>query len=117
MVYENLPVFKAAYDLLIESYKMCKNMERDYRYTLGEKLKQDLMDIMVMIYRANASTDKSAFLLDACNRIVVVKLEIRLLKDLKQISTKTFALQAEREEALSRQLTAWYKSSEKNKIK
>lgn len=38
-IYENLPVFKQSYDLLIDIYGMAKNMSRDYRFTIGEELK------------------------------------------------------------------------------
>lgn len=110
-LYENLPVYKAAYDLLLDSFRMCKNLERDFRYTIGEKLKQDIMDIMVDIYKANATTEKTSVLASARERLVVVKLQIRLLRDLKQISIKTFALQSEKAELLSIQLAAWHKSS------
>ena len=45
-LYENLPVFKVAYDLLLETYKMTKNMQRDYRYSIGEKLKEVLQGVL-----------------------------------------------------------------------
>lgn len=112
-LYENLPVFKASYDLLVESYNMCHNLQRDYRYTLGEKLKQELMDLMVDIYKANVTSDKASILGHARERLVVVKLQLRLLRDLKQISIRTYALQAERSETLSAQLAAWHKACRK----
>lgn len=43
-IYENLPVFKLSYDLLIDIYGMAKNMPRDYRFTIGEELKRRVMD-------------------------------------------------------------------------
>lgn len=38
--YENLPVYKAVYDLLLYVFRIGKNIQRDYRYTLGEDLKK-----------------------------------------------------------------------------
>lgn len=32
--YDNLPVFKAIYDLLLEVYQRTRNVPRDLRYTL-----------------------------------------------------------------------------------
>ena len=116
-LYENLPVYKAAYDMLIACYKFCANMQRDYRYTIGEDLKKGLMTIMVDIYRANATTEKTAVLAEARQKLVVVKLQIRVLRDLKQISIKTYALQAEHIETLSKQLAAWHKYSTKTESK
>lgn len=108
-VYENLPVFKASYDLLLSSFKMCSNLSRDYRYTLGERFKTELIGLMVCIYRANGTEDKLPFLTEARERVVVIKLHLRLLHDVKQISLKQYALQAENIESVSRQLTAWQK--------
>jgi hypothetical protein len=108
-LYENLPVFKASYDLLLETYKLAQNMQRDYRYTIGEKLKTELMDMMVDIYRANGMTEKSAVIQQARERLVVIKLHLRILRDLNQISVKAFALQSERIESLSKQLASWHK--------
>ena len=39
--YDNLPVYKASYDLLLLLFRCSKNMDRDYRHTLGETIKQD----------------------------------------------------------------------------
>lgn len=64
-VYENLPVFKASYDLLLASFKLCSNLPRDYRYTLGERLKTELTDLMICIYRANGSEEKRPYLTEA----------------------------------------------------
>jgi len=109
-IYDNLPVFKASYDLLLEVFGISQHFQRDYRYTLGEKLKNELMDLMICIYRANQSSDKVSLLNKAREDIVVIKLSLRLLHDLKQMSTKQFALLAEKEEDISKQLTLWQKS-------
>lgn len=61
-IYENLPVYKASYDLLLELYDVCHNLSRDHRYTIGERLKNRLMDLMVCVYKANANVEKRATL-------------------------------------------------------
>lgn len=109
-VYDNLPVFKASYDLLTDVYRFSDNWKRDCRYTIGEGLKQNLMDIMVDIYKANSSVEKKAYIENACQKIVVVTLQFRLLHDLGQLPMKQFAALAERTESISKQLTAWKRS-------
>ena len=111
-IYENLPVFKQSYDLLIDIYGMAKNMSRDYRFTIGEDLKRRVMDQMIFIYHANGSKneDKVMYLKKAREYIVEIKLFIRLLSDLKQISIKRVAALTEKTESISKQLTAWAKS-------
>lgn len=108
--YDNLPVYKAAYDLLLYVFQIGHNMQRDYRYTLGETLKKELVGILVLIYKANMVTGKSDIIAEARERIVVVKLHLRLLCDLKQISMKGYANGAQMAESVSKQLAAWQKS-------
>lgn len=114
-IYENLPVYKQAYDLLIDIYGMSKNMARDYRYTIGEEVKKKVMDMMVCIYHANRSMgdDKLKYLKKSREYIVEIKLYIRLLIDLKQISIKKLAELTEKTESVSKQLSAWEKSVKK----
>jgi hypothetical protein len=115
-IYENLPVYKQSYDLLIDIYEVSKNLSRDYRYTIGEEVKKKIMDLMVCIYHANASVneDKGVHLKRAREYIVEVKLYIRLLVDLKQISVRKLAELTEKTESVSKQLAAWEKSARKN---
>lgn len=117
-IYENLPVYKQSYDLLLEVYGMSKNMSRDYRYTIGEELKKKVMDLMVHIYYANGSTgeDKVQCLKKARKYMVEIKLYIRLLTDLKQISVRKLAELTERTESISKQLSAWEKSAKKTDL-
>ena len=51
MTYDNLPVYKVSYDLLLQLFRFCRNMQRDYRYTLGESIKNELVSLMLNIHR------------------------------------------------------------------
>ena len=111
-IYDNLPAYKAAYDLLLEVYKANINLSREYRYTLGEKMKTELVNLLACIYKANSSEErKEENLRCARECITVIKLYLRLLHDLGQISQKRFVAFTEKTENLSKQLTAWYKST------
>ncbi|GHT15603.1 hypothetical protein FACS189426_23330 [Bacteroidia bacterium] len=111
-IYDNLPVYKTAYDLLMELMLMCKHLPRDTRYTIGERLQQRLMDLMVQIYHANSTegATKVNHLGLAREYIVEVKLYIRILHDQKQIGDKRIAVLTEKTESISKQLAAWAKS-------
>lgn len=118
--YDNLPVYKSAYDLLLYVFQIGHNMQRDYRYTLGENLKKELISVLSLIYKANTVTHKADVISEAREKIVIVKLHLRLLCDLKQISIKAYANSSEMVETVSKQLAAWHKSqlpSEKTKEK
>ena len=103
-IYDNLPVFKQAYDLLLQILRFTSSVQRDFRYTVGETLKKDVIELCLCIYRANASVEKLPQIEAARERMVSIKLMVRVLHDMKQISTKQFALTCERMVSVSKQL-------------
>lgn len=114
-IYDNLEVFKASYDLLLYVFQFTPNIKRDYRYTLAEKIKDNIIELCLCIYRANAAKDRVPDIRDARERLVTIKLMCRMLTDLKQISVKQFAVVCTHTETISKQLVAWQKYSEKMK--
>jgi hypothetical protein len=111
-VYDNLPAYKAGYDLLLDVVRMNDNLTRQYKHTLGEKLKNELVDLLVSIYKANVNEEeKVENLRKARERVVVVKLHMRMLHDLGQIKLKRFLALSDKAENLSKQITAWHKST------
>jgi len=117
--YDNLPVYKQTYDLLLQLYRICQNMERDYKYTIGENLKKELITLIANVYRANCREDreKSFMLQSARENAEVIRLLLRLLQDLKQIGLKEFIAANEKLESVSKQLAAWKNSVFKNRPK
>lgn len=106
-IYDNLPVFKDTYDLLLLIIRQSSNLQREFRYTIGQDIKKEIMGLCIDIYQANAEQDKIRFINKARERMVVIKINFRVLHDTKQISTKQFAMFADKTEAISKQLTAW----------
>jgi hypothetical protein len=53
---------------------------------LGEKLKNETLSLIVLAYRANSSKEKVEVIQQAREQIELIRLLIRVLKDLKQIS-------------------------------
>ena len=84
--YDNLPVFKAIYDLLLEVYQRTRNVPRDLRYTLVQDLKNELLDLMVLVYQANGQREKEPLLRKSLEVFMYVRLRIRLLKDMHHLS-------------------------------
>ncbi|MEI6435980.1 MAG: four helix bundle protein [Bacteroidota bacterium] len=109
-LHQELPVYKASYDLLVEIFRFTKEFSKEYKYTVGESLKKETIELLTLIYRANSKTDKFATLQDARERIEVIRLFIRLMKDLQQISLKRFVQVNQKVEDVSKQLTGWQKS-------
>ena len=109
-LYDELPVFKAAYDLLLDIYRFSATLTREYKYTLGEKLKNETLELLMLVYRANSSKTKFDIIQQAREQIEIVRLLLRVLKDLNQISVNSFVRVNQQVENVSKQLTGWQKS-------
>ena len=113
-MYYNLPVYKQSYDLFLEIFKLTKEFNREYKYTIGEELKKEMTAVIINIYRANYGKERHYHIEKARENIEVVRLFIRLLKDLKQIKVEKIAKLNLSIEELSKQLTAWGNYSKNN---
>ncbi|MCC8146605.1 MAG: four helix bundle protein [Bacteroidales bacterium] len=108
--YNNLPVYKICYDLILQIFASSRHMQRDYRFTLGETMKVELIALITNIYRANSRYQKKKLIADARENLEVIRLLLRLCMELKQIPLNIFASANEKMESISKQLTAWEKS-------
>jgi len=109
-IYNQLPVYKESYDLIIEIFKVVKEFNREYKYTLGENIKKESIELVTNIYRANSSLNKTPHIQKARENIETIRIFFRLTKDLKQISLKKFVDINEKVENVSKQLTSWNRS-------
>jgi len=46
--YDHLPVYKASYDLLLLLFQFTKEFNREYKYTIGEAIKKETVEMIVM---------------------------------------------------------------------
>ena len=110
MNYNDLPVYKATYDLLLEIFRFTKNFNKEYKFTVGESIKNETLELITLIYRANSKRDRKNIIREAREKIEVIRLFIRLMKDLQQISIKRFVQVNIQVENVSKQLTGWQKN-------
>lgn len=108
--YLHLPVYKASYDLTIEIFRAIKDFNREYKYTLGENIKKEAIEMITDIYRANSTFSKEPHIKKAREKIETIRIFFRLARDLRQVGLKRFVDVNERIENISKQLTAWEKS-------
>lgn len=66
--------------------------------------------MITLIYRVNSKKEERETLQLTREKIEVIRLFVRLMKDLKQISLKSFVKVNRRVENVSKQLTGWQKS-------
>jgi hypothetical protein len=70
-LHQELPVYKASYDLLISIFKFSSHFKKEYKYTVGESLKKETIGLLTLIYRANSRKEKGGVLQEARERIEV----------------------------------------------
>ena len=110
-LYYHLPVYKTSYDLLLAIFQLTKNFSREYKYSIGQDLKKITTEMILNIYRANSTMSKKDIIQNGRENIEVIRLYIRLLKDLQQINVKKLIHLNELIESVSKQLSMWQKAS------
>lgn len=115
MRYDDLPVFKASYDLVLEVFTWSQHMKREYRYSLGEEVKKELVKLIMSVYRANVTKDKEPYIRTARENVEMARLQIRLLRDLGQVPIKHVTKVNLHIDDISKQLTAWHNAVEKKR--
>ncbi|NDV97479.1 four helix bundle protein [Dysgonomonas sp. 521] len=115
-LYYELPIYKACYQLLLDLFRMTRNFNREYKYTIGQDIKTNAMNMVMFIFKANSSVDKTSDLLALNDSFELLKLELRLCVDMKLISPSQQAGVWEQMDVIGRQLTGWRKSSAANVV-
>lgn len=103
-VIEKAPVYKVAYDLMIDSFKVSANFSRGVQDTLGNRLKLLTYELCYLIRTMYDVEHKERNLDEALVKCSEIKYLIQVLKDLKEVSINTFALASERIVSVSKQL-------------
>lgn len=117
-MYDQLPVYKEAYDFLLQVIAFSENIKKEMKQTFGEKLKEASLDVTLRIIKANnlANEKKQEEIEKAKGRIPEIYLLLRILHDTKQISTKQYAKASEHIVSVSKQLSAWMKYAKNNSL-
>lgn len=110
-LYYELPVYKVAYQALLEMQKTQVTLPKAYRYGPGVRMVDILIEIVVAISTANRKTDKTDIIDHMRDKVEEFKILSRVLCDLKCISTRRYAEFIEFAESMSKQLAAWHKST------
>lgn len=113
---EELPIYRDTYKLLLEIYKTTTKFSREYKFSLGQDMKRDALFLFRNIYRANINIYKRSFLEEFLSDYELLKLEIRLCRDLNIISVKKLAELSAIMDKIGKQATAWKNSAKKEEI-
>lgn len=78
---KHLPIYKTAYELLEAVVRVTKGFPRDFKYSLGEKIRNKVVDLVVYIFKANATRkERIEHAGKILERIEVIDLLVRFTK-------------------------------------
>jgi hypothetical protein len=106
-LYFELPIYKDTYQLLLALFRITRNFSREYKYTIGQDLKRDSMEMVRCIFRANSTHDKAVHLQQLYDTLEIVKLQVRICMDMKLISIQQQSELSLLIVGIGRQLMGW----------
>ena len=109
-LYYELPVYKDTYKLILMIFEYTKDFSREYKYTLGQDMKRDALQLVRSIYRANKATEKREHLDKFIDDFELLKLEIRLATDMKILPAGKQAELSILLDSIGKQITGWRKT-------
>jgi len=107
-LYYDLPVYRDTYKLILKIFEVTKDFPKEYKYTLGQDMKRDALQLVRSIYRANKSTHKKEHLETFLDEFEILKLEIRLCSDMKVLPYKKQAVLSLLMDGIGKQVTRWH---------
>lgn len=71
--YQHLPIYKSTYELLQHVSRVVKTFPRDFKHSLGAKLRDEVVDLVLFIYKANTYIgERAAYVTLIVERMQVV---------------------------------------------
>ena len=110
--YTHLPIYKLTYDLLSEVTKQTRHYPKDFKYSLGAKIRDETVELVVFIYKANSSREqRSSFVQLILERLQIIELLLRLSKDMQLLSIPEFSALIVLTDNINRQASGWLRST------
>lgn len=113
--YNHLPIFQLSYQLALEVHRATHQFPREYKYTLGQKLKEIISELLDLIVEANSKEMKTEVLEEARLKLEQFRIHLRLACDLKILGLKRYEYFNRTLEEISKQLAGWLEWS-KSKV-
>lgn len=110
-MHTDLPIHKVAFDMLSLATDVTRNIPRDFKAGLGAKVRDECIEVMVLIARANVAKDKQQHLGTLVERVQVIEFLLRLFKEKRFISVAQHAAAIELTTSIGKQANAWKRST------
>ena len=110
-MHTDLSIYRAAMSLLHMAIILTRNIPRDLKQSLGKRVIDECIEVVMLIARANATQDKRPHLTLLVERVQVVEFLMRLFKDSRFISVEQHAKAIEVTSSVGKQANAWKRST------
>jgi 23S rRNA-intervening sequence protein len=109
-LHTELPIYKAAFNLLDTVTDLTAQFPRNFRASMGEQIRLECVRTLTAVARANIARDKSPHLEVLLESLHVIEILMRLSRDKRFISTAQYARTIECTSAIGRQAMGWKKA-------
>lgn len=106
-MHTELSIYRAANGLLQMATNLTRNIPRELKQSLGRRVIDECIDVLMLIARANATQDKRPHLSVLLEKVQVIELLMRLFKDNRFISVEQHAGTMEITTSIGKQANAW----------
>ena len=110
-LHTSLPIYRAAYSLLDVITDLARNMPKDFKASIGGKLRDECVEIVTLIFRANCAKEKARHIEVLLEHLQVTELLLRLSRDKRLISTGQYAKAIEITTSIGKQASGWRRSA------
>lgn len=107
----DIPLLKKSY----ETYKLLnefrKIVPRQHRFTIFSRIEDNLLDLIEGFYKIEhiKPIDKQGFLKELDIKLKMIRMEVRLLKDIRGIDEKKYLILQSELDEIGRMLGGWIK--------
>ena len=108
---DELPIIRAFYEFVLWLIPNIAKFPRSHRFSLGQRMEQQAYAILEQLIRAKYTRARKAILEDVNLGLEVLRFQIRLAKDLRCLSMKSYAAAAAKITDIGRQVGGWQRAS------
>ncbi|MCX6811416.1 MAG: four helix bundle protein [Candidatus Berkelbacteria bacterium] len=112
----DIPIFKKAYELYKNFHLIRSSVSKQDRYTIFLRAENIMLDVLEGILEASqmAKSEKLPILEKTSVKLNFLRVFLRLMKDVKSIDIKKYALMEEGVDEIGRMLGGWIRSTKEN---
>lgn len=110
-MHTELSIYKASLGLLQMATNLTRNIPRDLKQSLGKRVIDECIDVLMLIARANATPDKRPHLTLLVEKVQVIEFLMRLFKESRFISVPQHANAIEVTTSIGKQANTWKRST------